>query len=98
VATQAVTWRLPRGFAFESEARELSASPLTNDGDARAMLPAYVLADAGLSWGRGASSVGLRVNNVFDRLAFGGGYASGGTNYVFPFATRHVMLSVRRAF
>ncbi|MBI2409126.1 MAG: TonB-dependent receptor [Gemmatimonadetes bacterium] len=98
VATQAVTWRLPRGFSLESEARQVSAAPLTNTGDASATLPSYVLADAGLTWARGGSSVGLRVNNVFDRLAFGGGYASGGTNYVFPFATRHVMVSVRRAF
>ena len=46
----------------------------------------------------GASSVDVRYNNVLDRLAFGSGYASGGTNYVFPYATRHVMVSVRRAF
>ena len=57
-----------------------------------------MLADAGLTWSRGASAVTVRVNNVLDRLAFGGGYAGDGTNYVFPFATRHVMVNVRRAF
>ncbi len=98
VATQAMTWRLRHGFTVEGEAREVSSSALTNTGDRRAELPAYVLADAGLSWARGASGVSVRVNNLFDRLAFGGGYASDGTNYVFPFATRHVMISVRRAF
>jgi iron complex outermembrane receptor protein len=98
VATQALVWRLRHGFTFEGEAREVSKSPLTNTGDAAAMLPAYVLADAGLSWSGGATSVSARVNNVLDRLAYGGGYASGGTNYVFPFATRHLMLSIRRAF
>ena len=98
VATQAVRWRLPRGFALQADARELSASPLTNTGDAAARLPGYALANAGLSWARGANAVTLQVNNVLDRLAFGGGYASGGTNYVFPFATRHLMVDVRRAF
>jgi iron complex outermembrane receptor protein len=98
VATQAVGWRLPRGFSLSGEARELSASPLANTGDRAAELPAYVLADAALTWSQGASAVTLRLNNVFNRLAFGGGYASDGTNYVFPFATRHVMFAVRRTF
>jgi iron complex outermembrane receptor protein len=98
VATQAVAWRLRRGFTLEAEAREVSSSPLTNTGDARALLPGYALADAGLSWTRGGSSVDVRVNNVLDRLAFGGGYASDGTNYVFPFAGRHAMVTVRRHF
>ncbi len=98
VATQAVTWRLPWGVALEGEAREVSSSPLTNTGAPAAVLPGYVLADAGVTWSHGASTVALRVNNLFDRLAFGGGYASGGTNYVFPFATRHVMVNLRRAF
>jgi len=98
VATQAVGWRLGHGVSLQAEARELSASPLTNTGDRAAELPAYVLADAGVTWTRGASTVTLRVNNVLDRLAYGGGYASGGTNYVFPFATRHLMVDVRRTF
>jgi outer membrane receptor protein involved in Fe transport len=98
VATQAVVWQLGGGVSLESEARQVSASPLTNTGDARAMLPAYALVDGGLSWRRGASSVAVRLNNVLDRLAFGGGYASEGTNYVFPFATRHLMLTLRRRF
>jgi iron complex outermembrane receptor protein len=98
VATQALAWRLPWGLTFEGEAREVSSSPLTNTGDADAVLPGYVLADAGLTWSRGASAVTARVNNVLDRLAFGGGYAGGGTNYLFPFATRHLMVNVRRAF
>ncbi len=98
VATQAAAWRLGHGFSVQAEARELSASPLTNTGDRSAQLPGYVLADAGLSWSRGASMVTVRMNNLFDRLAYGGGYASDGTNYVFPFATRHVMFDVRRTF
>lgn len=98
VATQALAWRLPWGLALEGEAREVASSPLTNTGDAAAVLPGYVLADAGLAWSRGASTVTVRVNNALDRLAYGGGYAADGTNYVFPFATRHVMVSVRRAF
>ncbi len=98
VATQAATWRLPWGLALEGEAREVSSSRLTNTGEAAAVLPGYMLADAGLTWSRGASAVTVRVNNVLDRLAFGGGYAGDGTNYVFPFATRHVMVNVRRAF
>ncbi|MBI5600958.1 MAG: TonB-dependent receptor [Gemmatimonadetes bacterium] len=98
VATQALTWRLPWGLTLEGEAREVASSPLTNTGDATAVLPGYALADAGLAWARGASTVTVRVNNVLDRLAYGGGYAGGGTNYVFPFATRHLMVSVRRAF
>jgi iron complex outermembrane receptor protein len=98
VATQAVGWQLPHGFALQAEARELSDSPLTNTGNRAAVLPGYLLADAALSWARGASAVTVRVNNVLDRMAFGGGYASGGVNYVFPFATRHVMVDLRRAF
>ncbi len=98
VATQAVTWRMAHGLALEGQAREVSSSPLTNTGDAKAVLPAYALADVGIGWSGGASSVTVRVNNVFDRVAFGGGYASDGTNYVFPFATRHVMFSLRRTF
>ncbi|MBW7934574.1 MAG: TonB-dependent receptor [Gemmatimonadaceae bacterium] len=98
VATQAVVWRLPHGLSLEGEAREVSASPLTNTGEARAVLPAYVLVDGGVSWSRGATSIVARVNNLFDRLAYGGGYASEGTNYVFPFATRHVLVTVRRTF
>ncbi len=98
VATQAVEWKLPQGFALQAEARELSESPLTNTGNRAAVLPGYVLADAALSWAHGASAVTVRVNNVLDRIAFGGGYASGGANYVFPFATRHVMVDLRRTF
>lgn len=98
VATQAVVWQLPKGFSLEGDARHVSASPLTNTGATHAVLPAYVLADAGVSWSRGATSVVARVNNVFDRLAYGGGYASDGVNYVFPFATRHALVTVRQAF
>jgi len=87
-----------RGISLESEARQVSASPLTNTGDRRATLSAYVLLDGGLSWVRGAASLSVRLHNVLDRLAFGGGYASEGTNYVFPFATRHLMVTVRRRF
>ena len=98
VATQAVNWRVGHGFSLLGEAREVSASPLTNTGNRAARLPGYALADAALSWARGGTQVTVRLNNVFDQLAFGGGYASGGTNYVFPFATRHVMLDFRQAF
>jgi iron complex outermembrane receptor protein len=98
VATQAVSWRVARGLTLEGEARQVSASPLTNTGNAQAQLPGYLLADAGFSWSRGRSSLVVRVNNLFDRLAFGGGYASDGTNYVFPFATRHLMVTLRRTF
>ena len=98
VASQAADWRLPRGFALQVEARELSAAALTNTDDWQARLPAYALADAALSWAHGATAVSVRVNNVFDRLAYGGGYASEGTNYVFPFAMRHVMIDLRRTF
>ncbi len=98
VATQAVAWRMGGGFSLTAEAREASTAMLTNTGNRQASLPGYVLADAGATWTHGATAVTLRVNNVGDRLAFGGGYASGGTNYVFPFATRHVMVNVRRSF
>lgn len=98
VATQALAWRLPRGLSLQAEARELSESPLTNTGDRRAALPGFVLADVGLTWTHGATAISVRVNNVLDRLAYGGGYAIDGTNYVFPFATRHLMLDLRRAF
>jgi len=98
VATQALEWQLSHGFALQADARELSASPLTNTGDRAAELPGYLLADAALSWTRHALAVTVRVNNVLDRLAYGGGYASGGANYVFPFATRHVMVDLRRTF
>lgn len=98
VATQSLGWRLSRTLQLHVDARELSASPLTNTGDRTAMLPGYGMADASLTWARGGSAVTVRVNNVLDRLAYGGGYASGGANYVFPFATRHVMIDVRRLF
>jgi iron complex outermembrane receptor protein len=98
VATQAVVWRFARDWSLQAESRDVSASPLTNTGDRAARLPAYVLADAALSWRRGGTAVTVRLNNAFDRLAYGGGYTSGGTNYVFPYATRHVMVDVRRSF
>jgi outer membrane receptor protein involved in Fe transport len=62
------------------------------------MLPGYLLADAALQWVHGSTELGARVNNVLNQLAYGGGYASGGVNHVFPFATRHVMLELRRRF
>jgi len=98
VATQAVAWRLGGGLTLEAEAREVSRAMLTNTADAAASLPGYAMIDAAATWAHGATSVTVRVNNVSDRLAFGGGYASGGTNYVFPFATRHVMVNLRRGF
>jgi iron complex outermembrane receptor protein len=98
VATQSVSWQASRRLHVHLDAREMSASPLTNTGDRTAMLPGYVMADASATWAHGGSAVTVRVNNVLDRLAYGGGYASGGANYVFPFATRHVMIDLRRRF
>ena len=98
VTTQAASMRAGRGFSLLAEAREVAASPLTNTGLRAAELPGYVLVDAAVSWGHGDSQLTLRVNNLFDQLAYGGGYASDGVNYVFPFATRHLMIDVRRWF
>ncbi len=98
VATEAVTWRIGRSLLLQGDARAMSSSPLTNTGGRDAVLPAYVMADAALTWTRGATQLTVRVNNLLDRLAYGGGYASDGVNYVFPFATRHLMLDVRRQF
>jgi iron complex outermembrane receptor protein len=98
VATQAVAWRVAGGFTLEAEAREVSRAMLTNTADVAAALPSYLMVDAAASWTHGMTSVTVRVNNVGDRLAFGGGYESEGTNYVFPFATRHVLVNLRRGF
>jgi iron complex outermembrane receptor protein len=98
VSTQSLTWRARHGLTFLADARAVSASPLTNTGRSGGVLPGYLLADAAVQWARGATELGLRVNNVLDHIAFGGGYASGGVNYVFPYATRHVMLDLRRRF
>ncbi|HEY5490856.1 MAG TPA: TonB-dependent receptor [Gemmatimonadaceae bacterium] len=98
VATQAATWRVGRGFTLLAESRAVSASPLTNTGDRQAQLPGYLLADAAVSWGHGATQLTVRMNNVMDQLAYGSGYASDGVNYVFPFATRHLMIDMRRWF
>jgi len=98
VATQSATWRAGRGVTLLADARAVSGSALTSTGNREAVLPAYLLADAAVSWARGASQVTVRVINMLDRLAYGSGYASGGVNYVFPFATRHLMIDVRRAF
>ncbi len=98
VATQSATWRAGRGVTLLADARAVSGSALTSTGNREAVLPGYLLADAAVSWARGASQVTVRVNNVLDRLAYGSGYASAGVNYVFPFATRHLMIDVRRSF
>jgi len=98
VTTQAATWRAGRGVTLLAESRAVSTSPLGNTGNRAAVLPGYLLADAAVTWAHGASQVTLRVNNLLDRLAFGSGYASGGVNYVFPYASRHLMVDVRREF
>lgn len=98
VATQVATWRVGRGFTLLAESRAVSASSPTNTGDRQAQLPGYLLADAAVSWGHGATQLTVRMNNVMDQLAYGSGYASDGVNYVFPFATRHLMIDMRRWF
>ena len=98
VITQAATWRAGRGVTLLAESRAVSASPLDNTGNHAAVLPGYLLVDAAAAWAHGAAQVSLRVNNLLDQLAFGSGYARGGVNYVFPHASRHLMVDVRWAF
>jgi iron complex outermembrane receptor protein len=98
VTTQRVLWQVGYGVSLLGDVRTVSESPLTNTGDRAAVVPAYTLADAAVSWEYRGTALTVRVNNVFDRLAYGGGYESGGTNYVFPFATRHLMVDLRRRF
>jgi len=98
VTTQAATWRAGRGISLRAESREVSTSPLDNTGNRAAVLPGYLLVDAAVAWTHGASQVTLRVNNLLDQLAFGSGYASSGVNFVFPYASRHLMVDVRWGF
>lgn len=76
--------------------RHVAAMNLANDGNGAMSVPATSLLDVSLSWDAPAAALRLDVYNVLDANAYAGGYTDGRQRYLFPIATRNMLLTVRR--
>ncbi|MEA3244811.1 MAG: hypothetical protein U9Q74_01515, partial [Gemmatimonadota bacterium] len=59
---------------------------------------AYSMLDASVAWEVGAGSVRVDVNNLLNAGAYAAGYTDGSMRYLFPIATRNLLVTVRRSF
>ena len=91
-------WDVPvRGpLAVSFSARYVDPMHLANDGNAALMVPTQTMLDMALHWARGANAVRLDINNVLNVNAYASGYTDGSNRYLYPIATRNVMVTVRR--
>lgn len=98
--TANLRWERPltRGFRLALAGRYVARMQLANDGNERLVVPANTMFDGSLAWELGAVALRLDVNNLLDADAFAGGYTDGVQRYLYPIATRNVLLSVRRTF
>lgn len=78
--------------------RHVGAMNLANDGNAALSVPPYSMLDASLGWETAATSVRLDVHNLLNAGAYAAGYTDGSRRYLFPIATRNLLVTVRRTF
>ncbi len=78
--------------------RHVAAMHLANDGNAALSVPPYSMLDASLEWDTHATSLRVDINNLLNAGAYAAGYTDGRRRYLFPIATRNVLVTVRRTF
>lgn len=86
-------WRPAGRTAFVLSARHIGASQLANDGSATQVLPAATLVDAGVTVGWSKFEIRGQIQNLLDANAYASGYTDGTTRYLFPVATRTVLIT-----
>ena len=86
-------WRPGGRTAFVLSARHIGGSQLANDGSATQVLPAATLVDAGLAVGWSKFEIRGQVQNLLNADAYANGYTDGTTRYLFPVATRTVLIT-----
>lgn len=98
--TANIRWEhaLPRRFRLALSGRHVAPMHLANDGNPALVVPAQSMVDGSLAWESGATTVRLDVNNMLDADAFASGYTDGTLRYLYPIATRSLLLTVRREF
>jgi len=89
---------LPRGFRLALAGRHIAPMQLANGGSAGLVVPAYTMLDGSMTWASGPTSVRLDLSNILDTDAYASGYTDGTFRYLFPIATRNVLVTVRREF
>jgi iron complex outermembrane receptor protein len=77
--------------------RHVSRMHLANDGNDALVVDPYSMLDLSLRTGRAGWTVLLEVNNLLDADAYSSGYTDGTSRYLMPIATRHAIVTVRRA-
>lgn len=98
LANAQLAWTPRTGVELSLSARHVAESQLANDGNAALVTPAFTLADLGASYARGASTLRVQVQNLFDATAYASGYTDGSTRYFFPVATRTVVATLALRF
>ncbi len=95
-----VRWDQPvrGGVVIAIAGRYVDPMQLANDGNAALVVPTQVMFDGGVRWERGATAVRVDVYNVLNTDAHAAGYTDGTSRYLYPIATRSLMVTVRRAF
>lgn len=98
--TANLRWERPlwRRLGMALAGRHVARMHLANDGNAALVTPACTMLDGSLSWETGPASVRLDVNNILNADAYAAGYTDGTSRFLFPIATRNVLVTVRRAF
>lgn len=98
--TANLRWEHPftGGFRTSVAGRHVAPMQLANGGAPGLVVPAYTMLDGSMSWGSGPTSVRLDINNILNAGAYASGYTDGTDRYLFPIATRNVLVTVRRTF
>ncbi len=98
ISSQLVEYTISSEWSLRANGKFVDRTHLANDGNPSLTTPSYYMADAGLTWRRGATELRVQVYNVLNSNAYSSGYASGGVRYFYPIATRNFLISTRVAF
>jgi iron complex outermembrane receptor protein len=90
-------WELPTfgPWGVALAARHVDRAHLANDGNAALVTPAHSTLNVALRWARDGREVRAELNNALDADAYAGGYTDGSTRYLYPIASRNVLVTVR---
>jgi iron complex outermembrane receptor protein len=80
------------------DGRYTGRSFLANTGDARFVLPASYLLDAGAELALGRHALVVHANNLLDSHRFASGYTDGAESYYYPLPPRNLLVTVRVGF
>ncbi len=93
IATFQGEWRVSARTALVLSARHIGQSQLANDGSATMVLPEATLIDGGLSVGWSRFEFRGQIQNLLNANAWMSGYTDGSTRYLFPVATRTLLMT-----